>query len=100
MGQRIIVSALCAILAVFMITPAMAQDAYPPDESPEVIERGDEEEVEAEADAEVRGVALEQEESTLPLTGATIGVLAAAGLGVLVVGGVLLKTSRRRVDTK
>jgi LPXTG-motif cell wall-anchored protein len=48
----------------------------------------------------VRGVALEQEQSTLPLTGATIGVLAAVGLGVLVVGGVLLKTGRRRVDTE
>jgi hypothetical protein len=113
MGPRLPLTALCAILAVFMVAPAFAQDAYPPDEVPEVIERNGEDGeddddvddgaidagVEDDEEADVRGVSLEQDEP-LARTGATIGVLAAVGAAVLVLGGVMLKASRRRVETE
>jgi hypothetical protein len=112
MGPRLLLTALCAILAVFMVAPAFAQDAYPPDEVPEVIERNGEDGedddvddgaidagVEDDEEADVRGVSLEQDEP-LARTGATIGVLAAVGAAVLVLGGVMLKASRRRVETE
>jgi LPXTG-motif cell wall-anchored protein len=111
MGRRVAISLLLVVLAAFMATPALAQDAYPPPEGPEVLDRqiggedfgvGGAEPTAPAAPAaptapttEVRGVALEA--SALPVTGATLGLLAALGLGVLVAGGFMVTASRRRV---
>jgi LPXTG-motif cell wall-anchored protein len=110
MGRRVAVSLILVVVAVFMATPAVAQDAYPPPEGPEVIDRqiGGEDfgvggaepteptaPAEPTAETEVRGVALEAE--ALPVTGATLGLLAALGLGVLIAGGFLVSAGRRRV---
>jgi LPXTG-motif cell wall-anchored protein len=100
MLRRFALLAVVAVMTLVAALPAMAQDAYPPDEEPgsEVIERdGDEADEVVERDTtEVQGVALERDEGTLPVTGATIGVIAAVAAAVLLLGSMLLVSTRRR----
>lgn len=112
MGQRLIITLIALALAAIWAGPVGAQEAYPPPEDEEVLDLVEErepaaEETEAaEADAaeaddvEVEGVALENEREGLPVTGATVAVLAAVGLGALALGGTVLVIGRRRVHAQ
>lgn len=114
MGQRLVITLVALALAALWAGPAGAQEAYPPPENEEVLGQVEERNSATEGgsaterdpaaeeadDVEVEGVALESERGGLPMTGATVVVLAAVGLGALALGGTVLVVGRRRVHAR